>query len=169
MEKSVLNHKNDFFISPTRGLLSFDGVIYDLVDYMESVRDAKYRVVVGTDSKTTEGRSNFVSVIVIHRIGHGARYFWQRVYEKRKFSLRERIYHEASLSLALAEKLIERLNNALRNERADYDFEIHVDIGKGGPTKEMIKEIVGMIAGNGFRVKTKPEAYGAFVVADKHT
>lgn len=170
MKKSVLdNNKKDVFFSPTRGFLSFDGVIYDLVDYMESDREAKYRLVVGTDSKTTENRSSFVSVIVIHRIGHGARYFWQRAYERRKFGLRERIYHEASLSLALAENLIERLNNALRNERANYDFEIHVDIGKGGPTREMIREIVGMIAGNGFRVKTKPEAYGASVVADKHT
>jgi len=38
-----------------------------------------------------------------------------------------------------------------------------------GPTREMIKEVVGMVNGNGFTAKTKPESYGAFVVADKHT
>ncbi|MBU3957376.1 ribonuclease H-like YkuK family protein, partial [Patescibacteria group bacterium] len=38
-----------------------------------------------------------------------------------------------------------------------------------GPTREMIKEVVGMVNGNGFVAKTKPESYGAFVVADKHT
>lgn len=36
-------------------------------------------------------------------------------------------------------------------------------------TREMIREVVGMVSGNGFTAKTKPESYGAFVVADKHT
>lgn len=161
--------KKDVFLSPSRGILSFDGVIYDLVDYMESDKEAQYRLVVGTDSKTSQGKSVFVSVILIHRIGHGARYFWQKTYEKKPLALRQRIYQEASLSLGLAQKLIERMNAALKREKTDYDFEIHVDIGKKGPTREMIKEIVGMIAGNGFQVKTKPEAYGASVVADRYT
>jgi predicted RNase H-related nuclease YkuK (DUF458 family) len=33
----------------------------------------------------------------------------------------------------------------------------------------MIKEVVGMVAGNGYRAKTKPESFGAFAVADKFT
>jgi predicted RNase H-related nuclease YkuK (DUF458 family) len=33
----------------------------------------------------------------------------------------------------------------------------------------MIKEVVGMIRGSGYEVKMKPFAYGAFVVADRHT
>jgi predicted RNase H-related nuclease YkuK (DUF458 family) len=44
-----------------------------------------------------------------------------------------------------------------------------VDIGEFGETREMIKEVVGMIIGNGYKVKMKPLAYGAFVVADRHT
>jgi len=42
-------------------------------------------------------------------------------------------------------------------------------VGEVGPTREMIKEVVGMVTGSGFVAKTKPEAYGAAVVADKHT
>jgi len=31
-----------------------------------------------------------------------------------------------------------------------------------------IKEVVGMVTGNGFVAKTKPDAWGASTVADKH-
>jgi len=47
-----------------------------------------------------------------------------------------------------------------------HDLEIHTDIGQVGETKEMIKEIVGMVKGNGFEVKIKPESFGATSVAD---
>ena len=33
----------------------------------------------------------------------------------------------------------------------------------------MLNEVVGMIRGSGFKVKIKPEAYGAQSVADRHT
>ncbi|MCK4816393.1 hypothetical protein KA005_11550, partial [bacterium] len=51
---------------------------------------------------------------------------------------------------------------------AKYDLEIHIDVGPLGPTREMIREVVGMVNGNGFTAKTKPEAWGASTVADKH-
>ena len=52
---------------------------------------------------------------------------------------------------------------------AKYDFEIHVDVGTVGPTRELIKEVTGMVRANGFSVKTKPESWGASTIADKHT
>jgi predicted RNase H-related nuclease YkuK (DUF458 family) len=163
------SHKRDFFTSPTRGKLSFDSVVYDLVDFMETFPKDKYVIVVGTDSKLYNGESLFVTVIFIHRVGKGARYFYQKSRERIGNQLRPRIYEEANLSLELGQKLIERLQGALKDEKLNYDFEIHVDIGKGGPTKEMIREIVGMIEGNGFVARYKPDSYGASIVADKHT
>ncbi len=50
-----------------------------------------------------------------------------------------------------------------------YNLEIHVDVGEHGDTRDMIKEVVGMVTGNGFVAKTKPQAYAASYVADKHT
>jgi hypothetical protein len=75
---------------------------------------------------------------------------------------------ETLLSLDLAKKLVPLLKDELAGF-APYDFEIHIDVGEAGPTREMIKEVVGLVTGNGFTAKTKPEGYGAFVVADKHT
>jgi len=160
---------SDHFISPTKGKLSFDNVVYDLVDYMEAAPKDKYSLVVGTDSKLYRDESVFVSAIFIHRVGRGARYFYKKSKLKIGKALRPRIYRETTLSLELGQELIEKLKNALKRADLEYDFEIHVDIGKNGPTKDMIREVVGMIQGNGFIARYKPEAFGASVVADKHT
>jgi len=168
MKKEKTN-KKEYFISPTRGKLSFDSVIYDLVDFMQSDPEEKYSLIVGTDSKLYFDKALFVSVILIHKVGHGARYFYKKQKNSMGRALRPRIYHETILSLELSQKLIEKIKDALTSANLDYDFAIHVDIGRGGPTKDMIKEIVGMIQGNGFVVKYKPESFGASVVADKHT
>ena len=72
------------------------------------------------------------------------------------------------LSLKLAMKLRESIEKKLEKIRPkNYkNLEIHTDIGQVGETREMIKEIVGMVRGNGFEVKIKPEAFGASSVAD---
>lgn len=85
-------------------------------------------------------------------------------------SLRQRIYHEATLSLSLAQQLTQGVGEVLNGYLAGgtCQLEVHVDIGRFGPTRDMIKEIVGMILGSGFAVKIKPESYAASSVADKH-
>jgi len=168
------------FNSPSKGRLNFSEVIYDLVDYMEESPKEKYRLTVGTDSKTNGHIANrdveFITAVVIHRQGRGGRYFWQRSIARNIHTLRQKIYEETNLSLAAAQKIMNGLNKYLKNEKnsspADfpkYELEIHVDIGQHGPTREMIKEIVGMVNGFGFLARTKPESYAASKVADKHT
>jgi len=39
------------------------------------------------------------------------------------------------------------------NHLSNYNVEIHVDVGNNGPTRSLIKEIVGMIEGMGFVAK----------------
>ena len=55
------------------------------------------------------------------------------------------------------------------NGISKYDIQIHVDIGKKGETRGLITEVVGMIRGNGYDVKIKPDSFGASKVADRHT
>jgi len=132
-------------------------------------------------------------VVAILRIGKGGRYFWLKIYDPRKFDLRTRIYQEAVISLGLAGAILETelemhgmqldlgkpINAAFDSLQKDAgttekeiilsnELEIHVDIGTVGPTKEMIKEIVGMVKGSGFFVKIKPESFAASSLADKH-
>src|SRR4030042_2107776 len=161
----------NFFISPTKGKMAIDKVVDDLVAFMSEQPDYSYQLVIGTDSKTKklngDEKVSFVTAVVIHRKSKGGRYFWQKKKVTNLRSLRDKIYTETLLSIRLAEKVVLQLTQKLNGER--YKLEIHIDVGDVGPTREMIKEVVGMVNGNGFVAKTKPEAYGAFVVADKHT
>ena len=94
-------------------------------------------------------------------------------YKNRKFySLKERILEEVLISCELALHFREKLNERIQDGNKDYNYQfryIHADIGENGGTKDMIKEVVGLIRGNGFEPKIKPEAYVASTVADRYT
>lgn len=160
-----INKEN--FISPTFGPMDLAKVRKKVLAFMERSPEQKYQLVIGTDSQAKNGEGcDFITAIVIHRIGMGGIYFWKRTVEKKSLVLRARIYQEAVLSLTCAEEVLDAFKN---DGISKYDVEIHVDIGKYGETREMIAEIVGMVRGSGFTVKTKPDAYGASKVADRHT
>ena len=80
----------------------------------------------------------------------------------------DKIYLETLISVETAKVFVPKLKTSL-NGNGHYALEIHIDVGEAGPTREMIKEVVGIVQGNGFTPKTKPESYGASSVADKHT
>ncbi|PIU42546.1 MAG: hypothetical protein COS98_02345 [Parcubacteria group bacterium CG07_land_8_20_14_0_80_35_11] len=157
----------EYFISPTKGKMKFEKVVGDLINFVLEQPEEVYRIIVGTDSEGKEV-PDFVSAIVILRKGKGGRYFWKKIRDQKKYTLRTRIYEETMLSLKLAMKLRESIEKKLEKIRPkNYkNLEIHTDIGQVGETREMIKEIVGMVRGNGFEVKIKPEAFGASSVAD---
>jgi len=153
------------FISPTRGRLDFDGLFEDIVRYMQEAPDCRYRVIIGTDSQFAE-ETCFVTAIIVHREGKGARYYYTRDREHVSRSLRQRIYYETSRSLAVASLLTARLSE---NGYADLNVEIHLDVGENGQTRDLIREVVGMVVGSGFNARIKPYSYGASKVADKYT
>ena len=56
-----------------------------------------------------------------------------------------------------------------KDELSDYKIEIHIDVGSNGPTRHLIRELVGMIESFGFIACVKPESFGASRVAHRHT
>lgn len=143
----------------------------EIAMFVNQEPESFYRLVIGSDSqiKRTNGdaETHFVTAIVIHRTGHGARYFWKKDKINRAPLLREKIYTETMKSLETAHELVPQLRAAIPPDK--YDLEIHIDVGPLGQTREMIREVVGMVNGNGFKAKTKPDSWGASSVADKHT
>lgn len=159
------------FFSPSKGELSAPGIIREIAAYVNEQPGSFYRLVIGTDSQTkhinSHSQIDYVTAIVVHRQGRGARYFW---YKKKSFDipvLRDKIYNETLMFLDMAETLVPDIRKAV--SPAKYDLEIHIDVGSLGPTREMIREVVGMVNGNGYVAKTKPESWAASSVADKHT
>ncbi len=162
---------NGHFVSPSRGVVSVDEMVTSISKFVKEDPAKFYRLVIGTDSQTrsVDGKAeiDFVTAVIIHRIGRGARYFWKKQKEQKVPHLRDKIYTETLISLAAAQELVPSLRQAVTP--AKYDLEIHIDVGPLGPTRDMIREVVGMVNGNGFVAKTKPESWGASTVADKHT
>lgn len=154
------------FQSPSFGPLSFVGVMEKIKDFLAKEPEFSYEIIIGTDSCSQRNLVEYVTALVVHRIGKGGIYFWQKATQNKIFSLKQRIYEEAFFSLGLAQRLVGEFK---LDGFSAYNLEIHVDIGPNGKTRDLISEIVGMIRGNGFKVKTKPDAYGASKVADRHT
>lgn len=155
------------FNSPTYGKVTLEEVRSHILSFLKEETEEQYRLIVGTDSQFHPPQTvDFITAIIIHRKGYGGIYFWKREVHTKQYVLRQRMYEEASLSLAMAEQLLTLFEN-YRISR--YNIEIHVDIGSSGDTREMIAEIVGMIRGSGYEVKTKPDSYGASKVADRYT
>ncbi|PIR79660.1 MAG: hypothetical protein COU25_04160 [Candidatus Levybacteria bacterium CG10_big_fil_rev_8_21_14_0_10_35_13] len=167
---------DEIFHSYSHGILNIKEVIEKIKLFLEEDPDAQYSLVIGTDSHEKRKDSakftstiSLVTAILIHRKGFGGKYFWRRQEQKNIHSLREKIYAETIISLTFASIFVPLFKKTLNGSVPNYNLEIHVDIGEHGDTRNMIKEVVGMVTGNGFVAKTKPYAYAASYVADKHT
>lgn len=153
------------FTSPTYGRLDWGEALAKMVWFMGTDKAASYEVIIGTDSEATNGSADFVTAMIVHKKGRGGIYFWGRQKVEKLYSMRQRIWQEALISLSLAEKMV---GDFADMGLVELNLEIHVDIGPNGETRAMINEIVGMIRANGFKVATKPASWGASHVADRH-
>jgi predicted RNase H-related nuclease YkuK (DUF458 family) len=154
-------------MNPTKGTLTLDQVVDDMIQYVETAPNDQYRVIIGSDSHTNHGKgtTTFVTAIIIHRVGKGARYYFYRLPQHVVRSLRQRIYTEASLSLNTCGEL----TKLLQERQQEWNLEVHVDVGEKGATKSLIKEVVGWITQSGYRATIKPDSFGASKVADRYT
>lgn len=167
------NFLDGYFYNPTRGNLVLSQVIEEILDYINQKPEKFYDIIVGCDSSSGE-EPHFPVALVVLRTGEGGRFFLKKVgYQNRKFyNWKTRVLEEITLSCELALFLRENFEKKLENlpHPSNYQFRyIHADIGENGATKDMIKEVIGLIRGNGFEPKIKPESFVASVVADRYT
>jgi len=153
------------FVNPTKGKMSVEEMVQDIIAFMEEVPGATYKLIIGTDSQARDNTC-FVTAVIVHRVGKGARYYYYRKYMSSVKNLRHKIFTETSMSLEAVTRLKKELD---KTRYKNMDVEIHVDIGQNGDTKELIREVVGWVMGSGFKVKIKPNACGATKVADRYT
>jgi uncharacterized protein len=155
------------FTSPSRGQVSFQEMFEDLVSYTNEHPDDTYKLIIGTDSHSFLNESViFVTAVVVHRIGKGGRFYYHKQKTRYMESLRQRIYYETFLSLEVATRLTEQI---AQNGDCRLNVEIHLDVGEKGETRDIIKEVVGMVIGSGYQACIKPDSYGATTVADRFT
>lgn len=157
---------SDKFVGAFGALFTPEEVSKEITKFMEADPNRQYKVIIGTDSLRYENtKADFVTAVVVHRVGNGGKYFWRRVELEDFHTLRSRITREVMMSLDIAKEMLELLKKA---DAPDFGFEIHVDVGEKGETKVMIQELLGMIRAHNFEARTKPESYAASSVADRH-
>lgn len=167
------NILNGYFFNPTKGQLDLGGVFEELSAYISEKPEKFYDIVVGCDSSSSE-EPTFPLAIVVLRVGEGGRFFLQRVsYEDRKFyNWKQRILEEVFLSCQLALHLRDAFAAKMQPASASQNYQfryIHADVGERGQTKDMVKEVTGLIIGNGFEPKIKPYSFAASNVADRYS
>jgi len=166
---------NGHFFNPTCGNLTLDGAVKEIFKYIADDKEKFYDIIVGCDSSSDE-EPHFPLAIVVLRKGEGGRFFLKRIKypEGRKFYgyYKQRILNEVLLSCQLALTLKEKIAEAAQKASIDssnYQFRyIHADVGERGATRDMIKEVIGLIRGNGFEPMIKPLSFAASVVADRY-
>ena len=147
--------------------MSTTQVASEIVNFMAADTRFSYKVMIGTDSKTlADHGADFVTAIVVHRVGNGGRYFWRRMDVEKFYTLRDRIIREVLISLDAAKEILGELQKEKKVKQ--WSFEIHADVGENGETKVLMQEVLGMIRGSNFEARTKPESYAASKVADRH-
>ncbi len=149
---------------------TIDNVVRETIGFMQDQPNYDYRVTIGTDSALLEDKhADFVSAIVVHRVGNGGRYFWRRFNLGKFHTLRDRIVREVMISLDLGKLVLASLQELSKTEPTpEWNFEIHIDVGERGETKTLIQEVVGMVRAFNFEPITKPGSYAASNVADRH-
>jgi len=162
------------FYNPTRGNLSAKEVIEEMIRYIEAKPERFYDIIVGCDSSSGD-EPHFPVAVAILRVGEGGRFFLKKIkypssVNKKFVNWRTRVLEEVLLSCDLALFLRENFKKQTKEKNLRYQFRyIHADIGENGQTRDMVKELTGLIRGNGFEAKIKPEAYVASVVADRYS
>ena len=123
----------------------------------------KLKVCIGTDSQVRCAETEFATVIVFLREGHGGFMFIHNEKTKQKFSIKERMLVEVAKSIEIAYELCNLFT------KYNVDMEVHADINTNPNFKsnDALKEAMGYILGMGFAFKAKPEAFASSSCANK--
>ncbi len=121
------------------------------------------KVCIGTDSQVKGTETEFATVIVFLREGHGGYMFIHNEKTRQTFSIKERMLVEVAKSIEIAYELCDLFT------LYDVDMEVHADINTNPHFKsnEALREAMGYILGMGFAFKAKPEAFASSSCANK--
>ncbi|WP_246944034.1 ribonuclease H-like YkuK family protein [Bacillus pinisoli] len=157
--------------------MTFERVFSKIITFLKQEPSSIYHLSIGTDSQVHQNETKFISAIHLHRVGKGA---WgclrELVLPREVRSVREKISMETAYSQELASLFTTEHFNEMTDvllpyadEGADLRFQIHLDIGRKGVTKDLIQEMTSRIISMGIEAKIKPDSYAASSYANRYT
>ena len=129
----------------------------------ETAARYKHNLCKGTDSQVKGKETEFATVIVFLREGHGGFMFIHNDKTRQQFTIKERMLMEVAKSIEIAYELCNLFTSY------NVDMEVHADINTnpGFKSNDALKEAMGYILGMGFAFKAKPEAFASSSCANK--
>lgn len=129
----------------------------------ETEKGFHLKVCIGTDSQVKGLETEFATVIVFLREGHGGFMFIHNEKTRDVYSIKERMLVEVAKSIEIAYELCDLFTEY------DVDMEVHADINTNPQFKSnlALREAMGYILGMGFAFKAKPEAFASSSCANK--
>ena len=129
----------------------------------ETALGFRLKVCIGTDSQVKGMETEFATVIVFLREGHGGFMFIHNDKTKHQFTIKERMLMEVAKSIEIAYELCNLFT------QYSVEMEVHADINTSPNFKsnDALKEAMGYILGMGFAFKAKPEAFASSSCANK--
>lgn len=140
--------------------------IYHAVEQVirrETAAGYRLKVCIGTDSQVKGQETEYATVIVFLREGHGGFMFIHNERTRQQVSIKERMLLEVAKSIEIAYELCNLFNVY------QVDMEVHADINTNPNFKSnaALREAMGYILGMGFAFKAKPEAFASSSCANK--
>jgi predicted RNase H-related nuclease YkuK (DUF458 family) len=138
--------------------------VLDMMGSVERLLGTGQIVHIGTDAQKTHRRMEFVTVACVLNPGKGGRVFYTRRFERKDVSLFEKLSMETWFSLELALQMNDVFDLPLERKQ----IWVHVDANPDTryDSSDYVKQLAGMVAGSGFPVLVKPDAWCASHVAD---
>jgi predicted RNase H-related nuclease YkuK (DUF458 family) len=129
----------------------------------ETAAGYKLKVCIGTDSQVKGKETEFATVIVFLREGHGGFMFIHNDKTTHQHTIKERMLVEVAKSIEIAYELCNLFT------QYHIDMEVHADINTNPNFKsnDALREAMGYILGMGFAFKAKPEAFASSSCANK--
>lgn len=129
----------------------------------ERAKGFRLKVCIGTDSQVKGQETEFATVIVFLREGHGGFMFIHNEKTRVQYTIKERMLMEVAKSIEIAYELCNLFTIY------DVDMEVHADINTNPQFKsnDALREAMGYILGMGFAFKAKPEAFASSSCANK--
>ena len=152
------------FLNTSGKEFTLEEVIQEMTGFIKEDDKYDYNVIIGTDSQVYGSRNNFVTVIMVHRIGKGGRFFYVKNNMIGKLTLYSRLIQETSFSIEIVKAIEESQLVFLAK-----NIEVHLDIGHNGKSGKFMKECVAYAKSMGVDCKVKPDGVCASHVADKYT
>jgi uncharacterized protein len=133
----------------------------DILQFVKDAAAAGEAVHVGTDSLQDGRYTRFITVVAVLKPSKGGRAAYSQEITPRMTSLRERLMKEVWRSVELGMLLAPLLPDEVK-------LNVHVDANPNEKfmSSKYVQELVGLVVGQGFNVKIKPDSWAATHAAD---